>query len=81
MSKNEVDLNDPLNWYIADSMDDYNLRMDPEMAKELVHRHSSYPKLVNALKEAITALENVGCVEKADLLRHELEQLGELEQR
>jgi hypothetical protein len=81
MSKNEVDLNDPLNWYIADSMDDYNVRMDPEMAKELVHRHNGYPKLVNALKDAIAALENVGCVEKAVLLRHELEQLGELEQR
>jgi hypothetical protein len=80
MSTNEVDLNDPLNWYIADSMDDYNVRLDPEMAKELVHRHNGYPKLVNALKEAIAALENVGCTERADLLRHELQVLGELEQ-
>ncbi len=31
MSKNEVDLNDPLNWYIADSIDDYDVRIDPEM--------------------------------------------------
>ena len=80
MSKNEVDLNDPLNWYIADSMADYDVRMGPEMAKELVHRHNGYPKLVSALKEAIAALENVGCAEKANLLRHELEELGELEQ-
>jgi len=79
MSKNEVDLNDPLNWYIADSMDEYDVRLDPEMAKELVHRHNGYPKLVSALREAIAALENVGCVEKADLLRHELQELGELE--
>ena len=80
MSTNEVDLNDPLNWYIADSMDDYDVRMDPEMAKELVHRHYGYPKLVNALREAIAALENVGCAEKADSLRQELRQLGELKQ-
>jgi hypothetical protein len=77
MSTNEVDLNDPLNWYIADSMDDYNVRLDPEMAKELVHRHNGYPKLVNALREAIAALEKVGSVEKAALLRHELQALGE----
>jgi hypothetical protein len=81
MSKNEVDLNDPLNWYIADSMDDYDVRMDPEMAKELVRRHHGYPKLVDALKEAIAALENVGCVEKADSLRQELQELGESEKR
>jgi len=80
MSKNEVDLNDPLNWYIADSMADYDVRLDPETAKELVHRHNGYPKLVGALKEAIAALENVGCPEKADLLRHKLQELGELEQ-
>jgi hypothetical protein len=80
MSTNEVDLNDPLNWYIADSMDEYNVRLDPEMAKELVHRHNGYPKLVDALREAIAALEEVGSVEKADLLRRELQELGELEQ-
>ena len=80
MSTNEVDLNDPLNWYIADSMEDYNVRLDPEMAKELVHRHNGYPKLVNALREAIWALEKVGCAEKAALLRRELQELGELEQ-
>jgi hypothetical protein len=80
MSTNEVDLNDPLNWYIADSMDDYNVRLDPEMAKELVHRHNGYPKLVNALREAIAALEKVGSVEKAASLRNELQALGEREQ-
>ena len=79
MSKNEVDLNDPLNWYIADSMDDYDVRLDPEMAKELVHRHHGYPKLVHALKDAIRALEEAGCAEKAESLRHELRELGEME--
>jgi hypothetical protein len=53
MSTSEVDLNDPLNWYIADSMDDYSVRLDPEVAKEIVHRHAGYPKLVNALRDAI----------------------------
>ena len=79
MSKNEVDLNDPLNWYIADSMEDYDVRLVPEMAKELVHRHHGYPKLVHALKEAILALEEAGCAEKAESLRHQLRELGELE--
>jgi hypothetical protein len=79
MSTSEVDLNDPLNWYIADSMDDYNVRLNPEVAKEIVHRHGGYPKLVNALKDAIATLEKEGCGEKAELLRHELQELGELE--
>ena len=43
--------------------------LPPEMAKKLVHRHNGYPKLVNALREAIEALEKAGCAEKADLLR------------
>jgi len=80
MSTNEVDLNDPLNWYIADSMDEYNVRLDPEMAKELVHRHTGYPKLVDALREAIEALEEAGCGEKAALFRLELRELGEEDQ-
>jgi hypothetical protein len=80
MSTNEIDLNDPLNWYIADSMDDYDVRLDPQMAKKLMHRHNGYPKLVNALKEAIVALEKVGSVEKANALKRELQELGEQEQ-
>jgi len=79
MSASEVDLNDPLNWYIADSMDDYNVCLNPEVAKEIVHRHGGYPKLVNALKEAIVTLEKEGCGEKAERLRRELQELGELE--
>jgi hypothetical protein len=80
MSTNEVNLNDPLNWYIADSMDDYNVRLDPEIAKELVRRHHGYPKLVNALQQAIAALEEAGSAEKASNLRRELQELGESEQ-
>jgi hypothetical protein len=78
MSANEVDLNDPLNWYIADSMDDYDVRLDPKTAKQLVHRHNGYPKLVAALREAITTLEKHGCNEKAADLRRELMELGEI---
>jgi hypothetical protein len=77
MSTNEVDLNDPLNWYIADSMDDYDVRLDPKTAKQLVHRHQGYPKLVEALKDAIATLESQGCNEKAEELRRELQELGE----
>jgi hypothetical protein len=79
MSTSEVNLNDPLNWYIADSMADYNVRLDPETAKEIVHRHNGYPKLVNALRDAIATLEKEGCGEKAEPLRRELAELGELE--
>jgi len=76
MSKNEVDLNDPLNWFIADSMDDYDVRLDPEMAKELVHRHNVYPKLVSALTEAIEALKQAGQADKAESLSSRLKELG-----
>ena len=78
MSTNEVDLNDPLNWYIADSMDDYDVRLDRETAKQLVHRHNGYPVLVEALKEAIAALDTQACHDKAEALRSRLKELGEL---
>jgi hypothetical protein len=78
MSTNEVDLNDPLNWYIADSMDDYDVRLDSKTAKRLMHRHNGYPKLVEALRDAIATLEMQGCHEKAEVLRRELEELGEI---
>jgi hypothetical protein len=77
MPKNEVDLNDPLNWFIADSMDDYDVRLNPETAKELVHRHTGYPKLVSALKEAIEALKQAGQIDKAESLSSRLKELGE----
>ncbi|MBV8225985.1 MAG: hypothetical protein JO232_12455 [Verrucomicrobia bacterium] len=79
MSADEVDLNDPLNWFIADSMEDYAGRLNAEKAKELVHRHNGYPKLVSAVKEAIEALNAAGLVEKADSLKRQLQELGELE--
>lgn len=74
---NEVNLNDPLNWYVADSVDDYDVRIDPATAKAIVHRHNAYPRLVNALREAITFLESEGHAEKAKILRQELKDLGE----
>ena len=77
MSKNEVDLNDPLNWFIADSMEDYDVRLNPETAKELVHRHNVYPKLLSALTEAIEALRQAGETDKAESLSTRLKELGE----
>jgi hypothetical protein len=74
---NEVNLNDPLNWYIADSVDDYDVRIDPATAKKIVHRHNAYPKLVRALRDAIAILESEGHVEKAEVLRRELKELDE----
>ena len=73
----EVNLNDPLNWYVADSVDDYDVRIDPATAKAIVHRHNAYPKLVNALKEAITFLEEEGHADRAKALRGKLKELGE----
>jgi len=73
----EVDLNDPLNWYVADSVDDYNVRIDPATAKAIIHRHNAYPKLVTALRETISFLETEGHAEKAKILRDELKDLGE----
>ena len=77
MSKNEVDLNDPLNWFIADSMEDYDVRLNPETAKELVHRHNVYPKLMSALTEAIESLRQAGQTEKAESLSARLKELSE----
>ena len=75
----EVDLNDPLNWYVADSVDDYDVRIDPATAKALVHRHNAYPKLVDALKDAIAFLEDEGHTEKAKTLRGKLKELGKVD--
>ena len=75
----EVDLNDPLNWYVADSVDDYDVRIDPATAKALVHRHNAYPKLVDALKDAIAFLEDEGHTGKAKTLRGKLKELGEVD--
>jgi hypothetical protein len=74
---NEINLNDPLNWYIADSVNDYDVRIDPATAKKIVHRHNAYPKLVSALRDAVAILESAGHVEKAEILRRELKELGE----
>ena len=76
MSTSEVNLNDPLNWYIADSMADYNVRLDPETAKEIVHRHNGYPKLVNALKDAIAILEKEGMRRKGRITEARITRVG-----
>jgi hypothetical protein len=77
MSSNEVDLNNPLNWYVADSMGDYDTRVDPETAKIIMHRHNAYPKLVQAVQDAVSILENTGHNDEADRLKRELKELGE----
>jgi hypothetical protein len=74
---NEADLNDPLNWYVADSLGEYDVRVDPETAKKIVHRHDAYPKLVQAVKDAINALEKTGQAEEANALKQKLRELGE----
>ncbi len=76
---NEVDLNDPLNWYIADAMDEYEVRMHPLSAKAIVHRHNTYPKLVSLLNEAIDLLEQSGQSEKVVYFRNQLRELQQIE--
>jgi hypothetical protein len=77
MSSNEVDLNNPLNWYVADSMGDYDTRVDPETAKLIIHRHNAYPKLVQAVQNAVSILDQSGHSEEAQHLKQELRELGE----
>jgi hypothetical protein len=74
---NESGLNDSLNWYVADSLDDYDVRVDPKTAKKIVHRHDAYPKLVQAVKEAIDALDKAGLPAEAATLKQKLQDLGE----
>jgi hypothetical protein len=76
---NEADLNDPLNWYVADSVDDYSARPDAETAKKIIHRNNSYPKLVQAVRNAISILETAGQIKAAEDLKRELRELGEPE--
>jgi hypothetical protein len=74
---NEADLNDPLNWYVADSLNDYNVRVDPETAKKIAHRHDAYPKLVQAVRDAIAHLNKAGLSAEAGTLKQKLNELGE----
>ncbi|MBV9391794.1 MAG: hypothetical protein JOY96_07885 [Verrucomicrobia bacterium] len=76
---NEVDLNDPLNWFIADAMDEYDVRMHPLSAKAIVHRHNTYPKLVSLLSEAIDLLEQSGQPDKVVYFRSQLRELQQTE--
>ena len=74
----EVNLNDPLNWYIADAMDEYSGHMDSEPAKKMVRRNNAYPKLLQAVKDAADLLEMTGHVDRATTLRRQIADLEDL---
>jgi hypothetical protein len=53
----EINLNDPLNWYISDAMDEYIGHLDSEAAKKMVGRNRVYSKLLQAVKDAADHLQ------------------------
>jgi hypothetical protein len=74
----EVNLNDPLNWYISDSMDEYIGRMDSGAAKKMVERNRAYSKLLQTVREAADHLEATGHKDSAAALRQQIADLEHL---
>jgi hypothetical protein len=74
----EVNLNDPLNWYISDSMDEYIGRMDSGAAKKMVERNRVYSKLLQAVRDAADHLEATGHKDRAAELRQQIADLEHL---
>lgn len=74
----EVDLNNPLNWYISDAMDDYVGHVDSEAAKKMVGRNRAYSMLLQAVKDAADHLEATGHKDRAAALRRQIADLEHL---
>ena len=74
----EVNLNDPLNWYISDAMDEYSGHVDSGAAKKMVGRNRAYPKLLQAVKGAADHLEATGHKDRAGALRQQIADLEHL---
>jgi hypothetical protein len=74
----EVNLNDPLNWYISDAMDEYIGHADPEAAKKIVERSRAYSKLLQVVKDAADHLEATGYKDRAAALRQQISDLEHL---
>jgi hypothetical protein len=73
----EVNLNDPLNWYISDAMDEYSGPAD-SAAKKMVGRNRAYSKLLQAVKDAADHLEATGHQDRAAGLRQQIADLEHL---
>lgn len=74
----EVNLNDPLNWYISDAMDEYIGHADSEAAKKMIGRNRAYSKLLQAVKDAADHLEAAGYNDRAAALRQQITDLEHL---
>jgi hypothetical protein len=74
----EVNLNDPLNWYISDAMDEYIGHMDSGEVKKMVGRNRVYSKLLQAVKDAADHLEATAHKDRAAALRQEIVDLERL---
>ena len=71
----EVNLNDPRNWYISDAADEYMGHVDSEAAKKMVERNRAYAKLLQAVKDAADHLEATGYKDRAAALRQQIADL------
>ncbi len=76
MDKDEVDLNDPLHWFIADSVDDFDRGCGADDRPRLVSREA-LTEMGQILGDAISFLENEGHREKAAALRDRIRKLTE----
>ena len=74
----EVNLNDPLNWYISDAVDEYSGHLDSGPAKKMVGRNRVYSKLLQAVKDAADHLEATGHKDRAAALRQQIADLEHL---
>jgi hypothetical protein len=74
----EVNLNDPLNWYISDAVDEYSGHLDSGAAKKMVGRNRVYSKLLQAVKDAADHLEATGHKDRAAALRQQIAELEHL---
>ena len=74
----EVDLNDPLNWYISDAMDEYIGPANREAAKKIVERSRAYLKLLQVVKDAADHLDAAGNKDRAAVLRQQITDLEHL---
>jgi hypothetical protein len=74
MNKDEVDLNDPRVWFIADSMDDFDSGgTSGESSRRMPE--SVLSEMGSIINEAITNLERHGHLEEAQVLRRRVRAL------
>jgi hypothetical protein len=74
MKQNEVDLNDPLHWFIADSVDEFEVRQAGQDSGRVVSSEV-LREMGQILVDAISCLESTGHGEQARLFRQRIRNL------